>query len=110
NHNAHWTVSESRYDVIGNVVESRRYNRYVTEAWIVTVDTTNSPGVNEQEMLEQLSALGYSDSAPNTLVKIQRTRFAYNTQNQLRFTIDALGSVTKNLYDALGNLVTTMRF
>ena len=47
--NAHWTVSESRYDVIGNLVESRRYDRYVTEAWIATADTTNSPGVNEQE-------------------------------------------------------------
>ena len=49
--NPGWTVSESRYDVIGNVVESRRYDRYVTDAWIATVDTTNSPGINEQEML-----------------------------------------------------------
>ena len=30
--NARWTVSESRYDVIGNLVESRRYDRYVTDA------------------------------------------------------------------------------
>src|SRR5207244_5978969 len=46
-----WTVSESRYDVIGNLVESRRYDRYVTDAWVATVDATNSPGVSEQEML-----------------------------------------------------------
>ena len=50
-----WTVSESRYDAIGNLIESRRYDRYVTDAWIATVDTTNSPGINEQEMLDELS-------------------------------------------------------
>ena len=110
NSNARWTVSESRYDVIGNVVESRRYDRYVTEAWMATVDTTNSPGINEQEMLGELSSLGYSDSTPSTLVNLQRTRFVYDAQNRLRFTIDALGSITENLYDAVGNTVTTVRF
>ena len=107
---AHWTVSESRYDVLGNLIESRRYDRYVTDAWIATVDTRTSPGVNEQEMLEQLSSLGYSDSTPSTLVNLQRTRFAYDTQNQLRFTVDALGSIAENRYDALGDVVTTVRF
>ena len=84
-------LSESRYDVIGNLIESRRYDRYVTDAWIATVDTTASPGVSEQEMIDQLRSLGYSDSTPSTLVNLQRTRFAYDTQNQLRFTVDALG-------------------
>src|SRR3546814_18851061 len=45
-----------------------------------------------------------------SLTDIQRTRFAHDTQNRLRFTVDALGSVAENVYDALGDLVSTVRF
>jgi YD repeat-containing protein len=107
---ARWTIGESRYDILGNRVESRRYDRYVTDAWIESVDHTNSLGINEQEMLGQLSSLGYSDGTPATLVNVQLTRFVYDTQSQLRFTIDALGSVAENRYDAFGRIVTNVRF
>ena len=105
-----WTVEESRYDVIGNRTESRRYDRYVADAWIATVDTTASAGISEQEIVDQLRSLGYRDSTPSTLVNLQRTRFAYDTKNQLRFTVDALGSIAEKCYDAFGNVVTSVRF
>src|SRR6185503_19295361 len=70
-----WTVSESRYDPFGNLVESRGYDRHLTDA----------PGVDEQEVLDQLAALGYHDDTPSTLTNLQRTRFAYDSANQLRF-------------------------
>jgi YD repeat-containing protein len=107
---AHWTVAESRYDVVGNLVEGRRYDRHVTDPWIAAVDAANTAGVSEQEVLAELGSLGYSDSTPSTLANLQRTRFAYDLQNQLHFTIDALGSITENVFDALGNVVAKVRF
>ena len=40
----------------------------------------------------------------------QITRFAYDAQNRLRFTVDALGSVSESVYDGLGNVSSTIRF
>ncbi len=40
----------------------------------------------------------------------QVTRFAYDADNRLRFTVDALGSVSESVYDAMGNVVVTTRF
>ena len=37
-------------------------------------------------------------------------RFAYDAQNRLRFTVDALGSVSERVYDSLGNVTSTVRF
>jgi YD repeat-containing protein len=105
-----WSVSENRYDAIGNVIESRRYDRQVTDAWVASADTADSPGVTEHEILDQLASLGYRDDTPGSLTKLQRTRFAYDTANQLRFTVDALGSVAENRYDTLGRVVSTVRF
>ena len=36
---------------------------------------------------------------------IDVTRFAYDALNRLRFTVDALGSVSERVYDALGNVI-----
>ena len=108
--NAGWTVSESRYDTFGNVVESRRYDKRAPDAWVAAVDTPDSPGVTEQEMLDELTSLGYQDGTPSTLANLQRTRFAYDTQNQLRFTVDALGSVAESRYDPLGRVTSMTRF
>ena len=38
------------------------------------------------------------------------TRYAYDAANRLRYTVDALGSVSENEYDARGNVVTTVRW
>src|SRR4029453_14162261 len=103
----HWTVAESRYDAFDNLIESRRYDRYLTDP---VVDAMSSAGAREGDVIGQLAALGYSDTAPGSLAKIQRTRFAYDRQNRLRFTVDALGGVAENVYDALGNLTATVRF
>src|SRR4029453_15804124 len=34
-----WSVSENRYDALGKIIESRGYDRQVTDAWIGSVDT-----------------------------------------------------------------------
>ena len=106
----HWTVAESRYDALGNLVELRRCERYLTDEWIAGLAATRPLGLSEADVTEQLAALGYSDNTPVSLDGIQRTRFAYDAQNRLRFTVDALGSVAENVYDALGDLTTTVRF
>jgi YD repeat-containing protein len=105
-----WTVGESRYDAIGNLIESRRYDRYLTDAWIVGLDPARPLGLREEDVAGQLAALGYTDSASASLAGIQRTHFAYDTQNRLRFTVDGLGSIAENVYNALGDRATTIRF
>src|SRR5262249_32023632 len=101
---------ETRYNAVGNPIESRRYDRYVTDAWIAGLDATRPLGLREGDVTGQLATLGYSDSVPASLARIQRARFAYDRQNRLRFTVDALGGVAENIYDALGDLVTTVLF
>lgn len=107
--NGRWTVGENRYNPFGNLVESRRYDRFASDTLIAPV-TMRPTSAGEQDVIELLSALGYNDEAPATLVNIQRSRFAYDTQNRLRFTVDALGTVDENVYDTLGDLKTTVRF
>ena len=63
------------------------------------------------EIQNELSTtLGYRDNTPSTLASVQRTRFAYDANNRLRFTVDPSGSITESVYDAAGNVVTTIRF
>src|SRR5262249_29145169 len=52
----------------------------------------------------------YSDNAPSTLASVQRTRFAFDANNRLRFTVDPSGSIMESIYDAAGNVVSTIRF
>src|SRR3712207_8782904 len=52
----------------------------------------------------------YTTLFRSSLANLQRTRLAYDASNQLRFTVDALGSVAENRYDALGRVATTVRF
>jgi YD repeat-containing protein len=106
----HWTVAENRYDAFGNLIESRRYDRYVTDAWISATDSTRPAGALEEDVIGQLASLGYSDTDPASLSNMQRSLFAYDRQNRLRFTVDALGGVAENVYDALGDLMTIVRF
>ena len=40
----------------------------------------------------------------------QVTRFAYDANTRLRFTVEVLGAVSEKVYDAVGNVVMTMRF
>ena len=87
------SVSENVYDAVGNVIVTTRFASRPTGFTSFTesdvdaaVDSLRSDGAN------------------------QVTRFAYDADNRLRFTVDALGSVSENVYDAVGNVVVTTRF
>lgn len=109
-HAEHWSVGESRYDVLGNVSETRRYDQFVTDAWIDSLGSLAATEPREPRVLAQLAAVGYDDATPATLSTIQRTRFSYDRQNRVRFTVDALGGVAENVYDAIGDLRTVIRY
>jgi YD repeat-containing protein len=104
-----WVISESIYDANGNVTETRRYDKDLDEARLTAIDTTTSPGITAAEVKAELTTRGYSD-AENTLTKIQRTRFAYDADNRLRFTVDALGSVSESVYDNAGHVLSSVRY
>lgn len=105
-----WTVGESRYDGLGNLVESRRYDQFVTDEKIDAINEMHPFGATERAVTKQLALLGYSDSTPDSLAKIQRTIFVYDQEHRVRFTIDALGSVVENVYNLLGDLTSTVGF
>ncbi|MFZ5756301.1 MAG: hypothetical protein ACOY3X_05325 [Pseudomonadota bacterium] len=86
-------VSEKIYDALGNVIEQRQY----------------APS-------SALSFGTYSESAVASAVsgltgtQVQVTRFAYDQTGRLRFTLDALGYLSENRYDALGRTVEQVRY
>jgi YD repeat-containing protein len=104
-----WTIAENRFDANGNIVETRRYDKFLPEARLNAIDTSASPGISVAETQAELITLGYSD-ADSALAKTQRTRFAYDANNRLRFTVDALGSVIESVYDPAGQLVSSVRY
>ena len=57
----------------------------------------------------------YSEAAIDAAVDHDRadnrvTRYAHDAASRLRYTVDALGSVSENEYDARGNVVNTVRW
>ena len=106
-----WTISENRYDANGNIIEVRRYDKFLPNARVAAIDSVSSPGITLPEIQNELSTtLSYSDNTPSTLASVQRTRFAYDANNRLRFTVDPLGSIVESVYDAAGKEVSTIRF
>jgi YD repeat-containing protein len=105
-----WTISENRFDNDNNVVETRRYDKFLSETRINADDSATSPGISVAEVQAELATLGYNDASPSTLAGVRRTHFAFDAVNRLRFTVDALGDVTENAYDPAGNVVVTENY
>src|SRR5262249_32612762 len=104
-----WTITEQRYDLNGNVSETRRYDKFIDETRLNAIDTTSSPGITVAEMVTELQTLGYTET-DSTLATISRTRFIYDSANRLRFKVDALGDVTESTYDDAGNVLLSERY
>ena len=105
-----WAISENRYDANGNVIEVRRYDKFLPNARVAAIDTVSSTGITVQEVQGELrTTLGYRDDTQATLASVQRIRSAYDANNRLRITVDPFGSVIESIYDADGNVVGTIR-
>lgn len=108
-----WTIVETRYDANGNAVETIRYDRLLSEARVTAIA---AGGITASEVSDELTrptnaavpGLGYTDEA--SLATTQRTRFAYDAGNRLRFAVDALGGVSETVYDAGGLAVAQVRY
>jgi uncharacterized protein RhaS with RHS repeats len=85
------SVRENRYDERGNVVTRVR--------WATRPKLTQ---YSESAITAALAALPANGDDVTYLV--------YDAGDRLRFTIDALGSITENGYDAVGNVLVTTRF
>jgi len=113
-----WLVSETRVDADGNVIESRAYDKGLSDAFVSSNDTADSPGFTIDEVKKGLrEELKYSDVAlgsPSTdeasLAKVERTRYAYDRNNGLRFVVDAMGGVTESVRNAAGDVIKTVRY
>jgi|GEM_PF-3145620 len=85
-------VTENKYDALGQVVETLKFAS--------TTEATTESGIRS-------AYYGTGTTPPSTA---QRTRYIYDTKGQLRYTVDALGYATENKYDALGQVVETIKF
>jgi YD repeat-containing protein len=83
-------------------VDRRAYSDWKDAAtWLLT---GNVAGFNA-------SSTTYLDAVQESLPSSGRTtNFVYDTKNRLRFTIDATGAVSENIYDANGNVLRTVNY
>ncbi|TXH72383.1 MAG: hypothetical protein E6Q88_06340 [Lysobacteraceae bacterium] len=100
-----WIVHERRYDANGNVIETFRYDRFLDEA---RVNAIAAEGFTVAEIAAELAAMGYAGE--DTLGLSRHHRYAYDANNRLRFSVDALGGVNENVYDASGAVVAQLRY
>ncbi|WP_374428136.1 LysM peptidoglycan-binding domain-containing protein [Ideonella dechloratans] len=114
------------YDAAGNVLTSTDARNKVTRyryddagRLTYTVDAEGSVSLNEYDAKGQLvKQTRYVDTItgseePNAVdgsKGAQVTRFAYDDDGRLEYTVDALGQVTKNERDGNGNVVKVIRY
>src|SRR5262249_20575705 len=68
-----WAISENRHDANGNVLEARRYDKFLPNARVTAIESAGSPGVTLPKVENELSnALGYRDNVPGSLAGVQR--------------------------------------
>ncbi|SDY36060.1 YD repeat-containing protein [Lysobacter sp. yr284] len=87
-----YTVAERRYDGAGRVVATLRYDRAIAFG----------AGATVADVEAALSLAGVY--APE---RHRQTGYAYDLAGRLRFTVDDLGAVTEQRYDALGRTTET---
>src|SRR5581483_3788414 len=109
-----WTISEKVYDANRNVIEARRYDKFLFDQYDPRDTTKPNPvdmtktGLTMDDMSLELTAMGYTDASK--LSTVERTRYVYNADNQVRFIVDAMGGVTENVYDGGGNVIMNVRY
>ena len=102
------------YDNLGRVKTSTDANGVTTQydydalgRKIRTTVDTASGGLN---LITSYAYDRQGNLARVTDAKGQQTRYVYDSDNQLRYTLDAEDGLSENRYDALGNLIQTVRY
>lgn len=107
---SNWVVTENVYDANGNVIETRRYDKSISATRVNSMTGSTTPGgarIVEGDITSALTGLGYTSSNWGAT---QRTYYAYDKANRLRYTVNALGQVSENVYDNLGNVIAQTNF
>jgi len=86
-------ITVTDYDKNGNVLKTHRYAQRVTIS--ATADAYT---------------LTANDLTLNTSVNDNITRYAYDKDNRLTYTVDTLGGVSKSTYDNNSNIITQTRY
>lgn len=101
NYNYHAT-KENRYDAKGNLVATIAYEKYIYNFSSQMTAALADNKLTSDEVATQISMLGYSAT---NMGDARITRYAYDANDRLRFTIDAAGYVSENTYDSIGNIL-----
>jgi len=105
---ANWTISENIYDLKGDqLIETRSYDAFIDQARINAIQTG---GIAPDEVRDELIELYKAAANKNPIDHAARTRFVYDNNGRLHFTVDALGSVTENVYDVGGRVTAIVRY
>ncbi len=112
-----WTVSENVYDGIGNVVETRAFDTFITDS---AVASRISEGVSEAEVISALKSSGQAYAFNNwgdqteSDVNTSRTVQVYDIGNRVRFSLSHKHNnewvVSERVYDTRNQVVEERRF
>ncbi|MBI3229246.1 MAG: RHS repeat protein, partial [Burkholderiales bacterium] len=90
-----WIVVQQTYDKVGNVVQKTAYANSAT---------TPEYAYSDPDSTALLASIT-PDAARDRI-----TRFAYDNSNRLAVTVDGAGAVTRQVYNALGDVVQVKQF
>jgi YD repeat-containing protein len=90
-------VTQNSYDADGRVILSKAYASAISLAGLVTITTTAA--------ITAALAARVSPSSNDQL-----TRSVYDTNGQLRFSVDAANFLTEFVYDAAGNAIRSIAY
>ena len=99
-----YVATENVYDKNGNIIETREFDK------LVNVGEKHNPQtvITYSNLLSALKAMGYRNTtwgdSSTSLGQSRITRHTYDNLNRLRYTQNAMGNISENRYDAVGNL------
>ena len=110
-----WAVTENVYDNNGNIIETRRFDKYLTSDEVENMRlpvSYDAAAISENDVIDNLTNNGYlAKNWPSAnldefleLGLSRVTHFAYDNNDRLRFTIDPNGHVSEIVYDDVGNI------
>jgi YD repeat-containing protein len=103
--NAEGYITETIYNLRGQVIETKEYEDLKFDDLIQTIDNNAMVGHETAESIEAIIK-GLTDNKKES----KSTYAVYDTVGRVRFNINALGEVTENIFDDSGRVVQTVAY
>jgi YD repeat-containing protein len=106
-------TTQARYDALGRIVQTLSREGSLAAYWV-----NHDPGSTAAQLEDVWNRYGtkYTYDAAGRIIhtvvggNTDATSYYYDQDGNLRYTVNALGQVTENQYNALGQLTDTIRY